>query len=469
MPVSEREVVPVETAKEPGAGPEQEDWWGLFHLYAFASLTTADRQIERRELVWIKRFLQQKGREGLEAKLHELVEREPDPQAIERLTARAAEELPTPEKRRFVFNMAQLCKSKGSISSAEYENILDIATRLGIADTEADAIINSVFSINDTFAAIVGLLALGFILFATRSVIVPLIIALFITMIINRVESLLTEVLRLRRIRWLNKLFAMAVIVLAMFGLVMAAVSSGKDIAKRVPYYQQKIGSGIEGLYATAKARGIPVPDNTELAKKLQELPIGKTLGNFFSSLLGVLGNFFLVVVFTGFMVFAGIEYRGILQEMNDKISAYITIKTLMSIVTGVAVAALCWGFGVDFALFWAVLAVLLNYIPSVGAIIATAPPILIAFVQLESTASAVGFSLAMVAMQVLLGQVVEPKLMGDKLAVKPVAILLGLIFWGFLWGIPGMFLAAPLMALLRILASYFNFSRSFERLLAAD
>ena len=62
-----------------------------------------------------------------------------------------------------------------------------------------------------------------------------------------------------------------------------------------------------------------------------------------------------------------------------------------------------------------------------------------------------------------------EKKLMGDKLAVKPVAILLGLIFWGFLWGIPGMFLAAPLMALLRILASNFNFSRSFERLLAAE
>jgi len=58
---------------------------------------------------------------------------------------------------------------------------------------------------------------------------------------------------------------------------------------------------------------------------------------------------------------------------------------------------------------------------------------------------------------------------MGTRLALKPVAILLGLIFWGFLWGIPGMFLATPLMALLRILSSYFNFSRGVERLLAAD
>jgi len=76
-------------------------------------------------------------------------------------------------------------------------------------------------------------------------------------------------------------------------------------------------------------------------------------------------------------------------------------------------------------------------------------------------------FSALLITAQVILGQVLEPKLMGRKLAVKPLAILLGLIFWGVLWGIPGMFLAAPLMALIRILSSYFNFSRGFERLLA--
>ena len=137
--------------------------------------------------------------------------------------------------------------------------------------------------------------------------------------------------------------------------------------------------------------------------------------------------------------------------------------------LTGVVVFSLCSIFGIDFALFWAILGFLLNFIPSVGSIIASIPPILLSMIQLESWTSVALFAVIFIVAQVLLGQVLEPKLMGSKLAVKPVAILLGLIFWGFLWGIPGMFLAAPLMALMRILASYFNFSRSFERLLAAE
>ncbi|MCK5797144.1 MAG: AI-2E family transporter, partial [Deltaproteobacteria bacterium] len=142
--------------------------------------------------------------------------------------------------------------------------------------------------------------------------------------------------------------------------------------------------------------------------------------------------------------------------------------KAMIGVVTGIGVATLCWVFGIDFPLFWAILAFLLNFIPSVGSIIASLPPILLAFIQIDSTGLALGFMASMIGLQVLLGNVIEPKIMGDKLAINPIAILIGLIFWGFLWGLPGMFLAAPLMALLRILASYFNFSRSVERLLSA-
>ena len=67
------------------------------------------------------------------------------------------------------------------------------------------------------------------------------------------------------------------------------------------------------------------------------------------------------------------------------------------------------------------------------------------------------------------MGQVLEPKLMGARLALKPIAILLGLIFWGLIWGIPGMFLSTPLMVVLRMLSAHFNVSRGFERLLATE
>jgi AI-2 transport protein TqsA len=452
-----------------------QDWLGQFHLYAFLSLTQADDEIERRELVWVKRYFEHRNRGHLYSVLLELLkaaEDEDAPSVTEippRLTDRAMEQLSNAEKRRCVYNMAQMCKSKGVINPKEYEQILLIAEKVGVSDTDADAIINSVFSINDTFMAIVGLLCLGVILFYTQVVIVPLVIAVFITMIINKVADLLGAVPGLNRLGWLNKISAMVLILGTLFAIVMAAVASGKDIATRFPYYEDKIGAALIEVERAADAQGLPRVDWSALPAQLQKLPVGKTVSAFLSSLATLVGNFLLVVIFTGFLVFSTSRFTGIMQEMNDKISGYISIKAVSSVITGIAVYALCTAFGVDFALFWAILSFLLNFIPSVGSIIATAPPILLSMVQLDSWSKVIVFAVVFIVVQVMIGQIIEPKMMGSRLAIKPVAILLGLIFWGFLWGIPGMFLAAPLMALLRILSSYFNFSRSFERLLATD
>ncbi len=451
--------------------PEGEDeaWIGQFHLYTFHSLTLADRRIERRELVWIKRFFHQRDQQHLYDQLQQIIEDgELDPSELDALVERARRRLPAADKRRFVYNLAQLCKSKGKISSEEYSNILDIACRIGVEDTEADSIINSVFSINDSFTAIMGLLALGVILYVTQPVIVPLVIAMFITMIVNKVEGLLKKVPFFHSIRLLTKLGAMVVILGVLFGLVMAAVTSGQDIAKRWPSYEEKGRETLTRVQAMAEERGVPWPDTAEWLKQLERLPIGATVSGFFTGLFNLMGNFILVVVFTGFLVFSNIPYRGILQEMNEKIGIYISVKTVMGLLTGVGVYGICLGFGIDFALFWGTIGFLLNFIPSVGSIIASVPPIMLSMLQLDS-ASVLFYGMCLLVMHLLIGQVLEPKLMGSRLAVKPLAILLGLIFWGFLWGLPGMFLAAPLMALIRILASYFNFSRNFERMLADD
>jgi len=446
------------------------DWWGRFHLHAFLSLTQADRNIERRELVWVKRFLAQQDRRDLIPLLEEEVSAGHVPHEELGADLSAARERLSPgQKRQFVYNLAQLCKSKGAIINDEYEHILDMAEEIGLRDTEADSIINSVFSINETLRVFVGLLALGVILYATQTVIVPLVIALFLSMIVGQVEGRVSRALGLRRFRWINKVLATVLILSGLAALITAAIVSGKDIASRIPFYQAKANTVLQKVEAMAAEQGFEVLDKTGLVDQLSQLPIGSTLSGVFSSLLYIAGNFLLIVVFTGFLVASGSVYRGILQEMNEKISAYISIKALMSLLTGIGVYLLCYLFKVDFSLFWALLAFLLNFIPSVGSTIASVPPFLLAALQHGAWGTPLFFGACMVTLHMLLGQVLEPKLMGDRLAVKPLAILLGLIFWGYLWGIPGMFLAAPLMALLRTLASYFNFSRSFERLLAAD
>jgi AI-2 transport protein TqsA len=455
-------------------GPEHDkcggagDWWGQFHLHAFMSLMQADRQIELREVVWIKGFFRRAGRGDCFARLEELMRGsgQGNPE-LARLGALAAERMSTAEKRRFVYNLAQMCKSKGKIDNDEYEHIIRLAGQVGIEDTDADSIINSVFSINDTFAAIMGLLALGVILYTTRAVIVPLVIAVFATMIINKVEGRLARALHLRA-RGLSRLAAMVFIVGVVSMLVLAGIHSGKQVAVSLPAYQDKVMSGLARLEAFAVGYGFRGVNAVSIADQLRQLPLASIAGSFVGSIVDLIGNFMLVVVFTGFLVFSSSSFGGVLQEMNEKIAGYVTVKSFVGLMTGLAVYIACRLFGVDFAFFWALLIFLLNYVPAVGAVIASLPPIALAFVQLDSVAAAFAFSGLLVVIQVVTGQVLEPKLMGDKLAVNPVAILLGLIFWGFLWGLPGMFLAAPLVAMLRILASYFNFSRSFERLLAA-
>ena len=459
-------------SQDSDAPVSSEDWINEFHLQAFLSLTLADRELERRELVWIKRFFVNRDKPQMVARVRAIIDGgAPDSRQLQALLQRADTEMPEGDKRRFVYNLAQLCKSKGQIGEEEYQRILEMAEQIGVEDTEADSIINSVYSINDSFTAIMGLLALGVILYVMQVVIVPAVIALFITMIINKVEGLVAVApgLRRMRVRLLTKLGAMVVILGVLFGLVMAAVVSGEDIAKRYPAYEAKARQALKQVEVMVEARGFALPDDSGLIKQLEKLPIGSTLSSFVSSLVNLVGKFILVVVFTGFLVFSGTRYRGILQEMNDKIGAYMGVKTVMGLLTGLGVYLGCLGFGIDFALFWAIVSFLLNFIPSVGAVVASVPPIVLAMIQLGSWSSVVFFAACLIAMHLLIGQVLEPKLMGSRLAVKPLAILLGLIFWGFLWGLPGMFLAAPLMALARILASYFNFSRSFERLLADD
>lgn len=445
-----------------------DDWRDLFYLHAFLHLSISERSIARRERVWIKRFFENRARPDLAARITEILQvGHVDPAELALLTAKAREQLSVADKRRFVYNLAQLFQPRGVHSNAEYERILDMAERVGVPDTESDAMLHSVYRINDTFLAVLGVLACGAIVYLTRAVLIPLAIALFLTMIISRVDGAIASALHVRRLRWLTRLGAVVAILAVVAALVFAAVVSGTDIATRLPEYAVRLKAVVHDS-ATAQ-QALAWMGAHGILPQLQQLPIGSILTGLASSVVGLVSDFVLVVIFTGFLVSSAPAFSGVMAEMNKKTGIYISTKSFMSLLTGAVVLVLCWAFGIDFALFWALLAFLANYIPVVGATVATVPPILLAVIQLQSWAAIVGFAVAMVLSGMLQGQVIEPKIMGNRLAIKPIAVLAGLIFWGMLWGIPGMLLATPLMVLLRILASHFNFSRSIERLLATD
>jgi AI-2 transport protein TqsA len=190
------------------------------------------------------------------------------------------------------------------------------------------------------------------------------------------------------------------------------------------------------------------------------------------SSVMAVVSKIVLVAIFVLFLLIGRnphVIYEGIYGEIDRKIRRYISIKTILSIITGLLVWITLALFKLEMASVFGICAFLLNFIPSIGSIIATLLPIPIAVAQFENPWMICAVVLIPGAIQMTIGNIIEPKLMGQRLHLHPVTILLALSFWGLLWGIPGMFLAVPITALIRIIFMQFDTLKSIGKIMAGQ
>ena len=140
----------------------------------------------------------------------------------------------------------------------------------------------------------------------------------------------------------------------------------------------------------------------------------------------------------------------GPFADAGEKVTRYLLIKTIVSAITGVLAGFLCRFVGVEFWVMWGLIAFLLNYIPTIGSIVAAIPPMLLALVQLgvgPTAALGVGY----LVINVSLGNFIEPRLMGQSLGLSPLIVFLSLVFWGWLWGPVGMLLCVPLTVMAKL------------------
>jgi AI-2 transport protein TqsA len=193
------------------------------------------------------------------------------------------------------------------------------------------------------------------------------------------------------------------------------------------------------------------------------------TVGTIFGMISGV----FFVIIFVIFLLLGRnphAEHSQVYADIVQKIRRYVGIKMAISVMTGVLVWATLRIIGLKLAGVFGILAFLLNFIPSIGSVIATVLPIPIAVVQFQSSPWLIVLAVAIPgAIQNILGNIIEPKLQGEGLNLHPVTILLALSFWGLLWGIVGMFLAAPITAAIRIVLMQFETFRPIADVLAGD
>lgn len=298
------------------------------------------------------------------------------------------------------------------------------------------------------------------------SVVVPFLLSLFIAM------------LGIPPLSWLRSKrvpssLAVLIVILAILGLFVGigalVGSSASAFGGQFPQYQK----ALEG-YLTQTAEwfeefgGISVKDiRTELVSLLSSARAIEFIRTTFSNLTALLSNFVLVLLTTIFILAEAADFPAKLRAalggpesdltrfrpIMTQIQKYLLIKTLVSLATGAAVWIWLWILGVDFAVLWGLVAFLLNYIPNLGSIIAAVPPFLLALIQPHG---GIGLALAVaagfIAVNMILGNFVEPHFMGQRLGLSTLVVFLSLAFWAFVLGGVGMLLSVPLTMIVKIL-----------------
>ncbi len=240
--------------------------------------------------------------------------------------------------------------------------------------------------------------------------------------------------------------------------------SSVNDFVAAVPRYQTRLNTLLGDYSHFLERFGVPVSTQS-LRQWVNPARLMNLAGQVVTQLAAMLSDTALIVLTVVFML---LEVATLPQKLRralgdpeadlaayasllTEVKRYVVIKTYVSVATGVFVGIFLGLLGVDFPILWAVVACLLNYVPNIGSIIASVPPLLISLIQLgwPSTIAVGGI---FVAVNTVLGNIIEPRLMGRKLGLSALVVFLSLIFWGWLWGSMGMLLSVPLTMIVKIL-----------------
>jgi AI-2 transport protein TqsA len=307
----------------------------------------------------------------------------------------------------------------------------------------------------------------GVALYWLRPVMVPFVLALFITLGLRAGAEFLHEVLHVPQ--------SAATSVTVVLGFVFM-LGVGAAVSISVTELREKSGLYEQHLRTLATEVGDHLPahwrrESDEALSNVSIKTVGSFLGRTASSILDALSKSFVVLIFVLFLMLGGGKRRqaqGMWGEAERRIKRYIATKATISLGTGFLVGLTLTLLGVPLALVFGLLAFLLNFIPSVGSVLATLLPIPVLVVSPE-----VSFQNAVLAvtipaiLQIGIGNFVEPTIMGESLDLHPASILLSLILWGMLWGVLGAILSVPITVVVKILCERFEGSRPVADLLA--
>jgi predicted PurR-regulated permease PerM len=310
---------------------------------------------------------------------------------------------------------------------------------------------------------------------AARSIVVPFLLATFLALVFTG------PMLWLER-KGMPAGLAVVVIViaiLALLGSVGALLgTSAQEFSANLPTYQQRLQQDLGSLVEALRERGVPISSEEVMGMVDPGAALGFA-GSLLSGVSGAMGNSFLILFTLIFMLLeasyfsdkARLAFGGSTETMDalgrfhTSLNQYLGLKSVISLATGLVIWIFLAILGVDFALIFGLLAFLLNFIPNIGSIIAAVPAVLIAYLQLgvgNALIVAVGF----VVVNVVMGSIIEPRVMGEGMGISALVVFVSLVFWGWVFGTVGMLLSVPLTMSVKIALESRDETRQFAILL---
>ena len=323
--------------------------------------------------------------------------------------------------------------------------------------------------LNSIFQGLIITLIVVFVLDIAQSVILPFLFAVFLSFIL---EPLVNLLIKLKFPKTLSVIVTILVTFLVLYLIGMVIYASAKSFSANFPFYETRLKEMVNSTSINLEAfLGSSVNmnlENVDWFKTFKDFSITKSLLSGIGSFFSFLWNTILVIIFVVYLLigktnlYAKIERAfstdkskkviRVFDNITSQTQTYLNTKSLVSLITAILSLIVFKIFGLDFAIIWAFLIFIFNFIPNFGSFIASVLPITIAIIQFDSMLSVLWLAILIIGIQFAIGNVVEPRLMGRSLNLSPLMVILFLIFWGWIWGIAGMLLVVPILGTITII-----------------
>jgi predicted PurR-regulated permease PerM len=337
-----------------------------------------------------------------------------------------------------------------------------------------------------TFGTVL-LICLGWILQVGQAVIVPAVLGAVIVYVIVGLADGLGRLPGVGHHLPAQLRYLVSFAAIGLLGFLFAyLVMTNKDRALALaPQYQASLLAAIQSI---AVHFGLETePTWTSLRQDLlTRINLQRLLGSLIASVGSIVVTFVVVCLYATFLMLERRNFeaklanlsgdpsrvariREVIRAINGRIGAYLSLKTLLSLLLGVTSYVVMRLFELEFAGLWAVLITVLNFVPYVGSVLGVVLPVLMAVVQYGDPGTIMSMMLSLAFLQFAIGNFLDPYVMGNSLNLSPFAILISLAVWSELWGVPGAFLAVPITAILAIVFSAFAGTRPIAVLLSRN